>query len=202
MVTDKVIQICNVAHEGGFKNPQRGRVYSTEGISPCVNGLGTGGGKELKIMEGKRDANTLLVREANKNGYTECEAGGCFSANYMESKTRRGRVIENGNISPTVTRKSTDSTNVYEGKESPPQGEETAPAWTLYRIRKLTPLETARLMGVMDEDTRKMQEAGISKSAMYRLHGNSIVVDVLYYIFQSLLFPEDLEKKDTQLSLF
>ena len=49
----------------------------------------------------------------------------------------------------------------------------------IYRIRKLTPLECHRLMGVKDEDFYKMKNAGISDSQLYKLAGNSIVVDVL-----------------------
>jgi site-specific DNA-cytosine methylase len=61
---------------------------------------------------------------------------------------------------------------------------------TRYRIRKLTPVETGRLMGMDDEDIQKMKDAGLSKSAMYKLHGNSIVVDVLFYIFRNLFIDE------------
>lgn len=61
-----------------------------------------------------------------------------------------------------------------------------------YRIRKLTPKECMRLMGVKDEDTDKMKGAGISDSQMYKLAGNSIVVDVLEGIFTQL-FKADKE---------
>lgn len=55
-----------------------------------------------------------------------------------------------------------------------------------YRIRKLTPLETWRLMGFRDEAFYKAQELGISDSQLYKQAGNSIVVNVLYYIFKNL----------------
>ena len=34
----RVIQVCNIVDDTniGFKNPQRGRVYSIEGIAPTV----------------------------------------------------------------------------------------------------------------------------------------------------------------------
>lgn len=82
------------------------------------------------------------------------------------------------------------------------------------RIRKLTPKETFRLMGFSDEDFYKAMignvkvakefidnnpyliektiadEAttiqGISNSQLYKMSGNSIVVDVLYYIYVEL----------------
>lgn len=60
----------------------------------------------------------------------------------------------------------------------------------LYRIRKLIPMECFRLMGVKDEDFQKMKNAGISDSQLYKLAGNSIVVDVLEAIFRNLNFTE------------
>lgn len=59
-----------------------------------------------------------------------------------------------------------------------------------YRIRKLTPRECFRLMGVSDLNINKIQEAGISKSQQYKMAGNSIVVDVLFYILRNLLYND------------
>lgn len=59
-----------------------------------------------------------------------------------------------------------------------------------YRIRKLTPTEVFRLMGVDDESIKKMREK-VSDSQCYKLAGNSIVVDTLVYgIFKPLLLDE------------
>lgn len=55
-----------------------------------------------------------------------------------------------------------------------------------YRIRKLTPKECWRLMGFEDVDFEKAKSAGVSNSQLYKQAGNSIVVDVLYYIFKNL----------------
>lgn len=72
-----------------------------------------------------------------------------------------------------------------------------------FRIRKLTPRECFRLMGVDDEDIDKIQAAGISNSGQYKLAGNSIVVDVLYYIFlKAFIEPEADVNHGEQLSLF
>lgn len=68
-----------------------------------------------------------------------------------------------------------------------------------YRIRKLTPRECWRLMGVKDEQFDRLH--GISNSQLYKLAGNSIVVDVLEAIFKNLLMPETTDTKG-QLSLF
>ena len=53
------------------------------------------------------------------------------------------------------------------------------------RIRKLTPKECWRLMGFDDTDFEKA-EAVNSNSQLYKQAGNSIVVDVLYYIFKEM----------------
>lgn len=55
-----------------------------------------------------------------------------------------------------------------------------------YRIRRLTPKECWRLMGFSDEDFEKAKGAGISNTQLYKQAGNSIVTDVLYYIFKEL----------------
>lgn len=59
-----------------------------------------------------------------------------------------------------------------------------------YRIRKLTPTECLRLMGVNDENITKMNGAGISDSQLYKMAGNSIVVPVLEGIFRNMNFEE------------
>ena len=52
------------------------------------------------------------------------------------------------------------------------------------RIRKLTPKECFRLMGFADDDFDKIK--GISNSQLYKMAGNSIVVNVLTEIFKEL----------------
>lgn len=55
-----------------------------------------------------------------------------------------------------------------------------------FRIRKLTEKECFRLMDVSDENINKIQNSGISKTQQYKMAGNSIVVNVLYFIFKNL----------------
>ncbi len=54
------------------------------------------------------------------------------------------------------------------------------------RIRKLTPKECWRLMGFDDADFEKAAQHN-SNSQLYKQAGNSIVVDVLYYIFREMV---------------
>ena len=55
-----------------------------------------------------------------------------------------------------------------------------------YRIRKLTPRECFRLMGMRDDDIDKIQATGLSNTQQYKMAGNSIVIDVLEAIFRNL----------------
>lgn len=69
-----------------------------------------------------------------------------------------------------------------------------------FRIRKLTPRECFRLMGVDDKDIDTIQASGISNSAQYKLAGNSIVVDVLYHLFRKMFI--ETENESNELTLF
>lgn len=67
-----------------------------------------------------------------------------------------------------------------------------------YRIRKLTPKECFRLMGVQDTDSDKII-AALSKSRCYQVAGNSIVVDVLAAIFDQLFNGNKNTNQQTEL---
>ena len=103
--------------------------------------------------------------------------------NYMPSNHSASKIISPDGITPTVMEN---------------HGTVTATVQN-YRIRKLTPRECWRLMGVKDEQYNKLHD--ISNSQLYKLAGNSIVVDVLEAIFRNLFSPEKKEK-EKQLSLF
>lgn len=113
--------------------------------------------------------NMVLIKQATKSGSIECEVGGCFDASYPESQTRRGRVQDGGNTCPTLTAQNQEIVRIE------PQ----------YRIRKLTPRECGRLMGVSDEDIDKMAAVN-SNTQLYKQFGNSIVVDVMCAMFKNL----------------
>lgn len=57
------------------------------------------------------------------------------------------------------------------------------------RIRKLTPKEYFRLMGVKDEDFDKVAQ-NQSNASLYHLAGDSIVVNVLMAIFRQMIYKE------------
>ena len=54
------------------------------------------------------------------------------------------------------------------------------------RIRKLTPLECWRLMGIDDDNFHKAKASGVSNSQLYKQAGNGIVVDVFASILSTM----------------
>ena len=88
----------------------------------------------------------------------------------------------------------------------------TAPNGKKYsiQIRKYTPRDCFRLMGVHEADIDKLmskEKSGqliICKSKLYALAGNSIVTNCLTAIFEELIFPSGnhYHDKNGQLSLF
>lgn len=61
---------------------------------------------------------------------------------------------------------------------------------TNYRIRRITPRESWRLMGFSDADYDKAAKVN-SHSQLYKQAGNSIVVQVLESIFSNALGKEE-----------
>lgn len=84
----QILQVGQLYPNSG--NPQAGRVYDPEGISPTLNTCGGGNG-QVKI----------LIKEATKKGYTEAEVGDGISLERPGSKTRRGRIGKG--VSSTLT---------------------------------------------------------------------------------------------------
>ena len=73
------------------------------------------------------------------------------------------------------------------------------------RIRYLTPRECFRLMGQKDEAIDRIMEVEPSKTALYKMAGNSIVVDVLEAIFKGIYIDETFKEappKQTSLGAF
>lgn len=151
-----IIQIGNIAESEGWYDPQCGRVYDISGISPTLNTCG-GGGHEPKV----------LVKNATKQGFSEVRNGGVMNIAFPDSKTRRGRVIDEGQTAPTL------DTGCELGRI------EGA------RIRKLTPRECFRLQGFPDEYFDRAAMVN-SDSQLYKQAGNSVTVPVIYEIAKRL----------------
>ena len=154
----------------------------------------------------------VKIRQATKGGSIECEIGGCFDASYPNSKTRRGRVQDKGNTCPTLTAQNQEVVRIEKVGQISSNGSQCGTVIsdngisanlvagthgyanshiaTQYRIRKLTPRECGRLMGVADEDIDKM-EAVNSNSQLYKQFGNSIVVAVMVAMFRNLNIEQE-----------
>lgn len=102
-----------------------------------------------------------------------------------------------GGMTPMLTDADLETTKTKEFIEQVRGHEEMR-----YRIRKLTPRECFRLMGVDDADIDKLMSAGISNSQLYKCAGNSIVVDTLYHLFRKLFVDRGCEKPSFQQTLF
>ena len=138
------------------------------------------------VTAAKRDntQNYVVVPANTAAGEQTMEFGGVCDLSYPGSKTRRGRVQENGTVAPMLT---THTENCLRRIGS------------YVRIRKLTPRECFRLMGVSDADIDKIQAAGISKSQQYKMAGNSIVVNTLAAIFRQLFIGNFNKEQQTEL---
>ena len=103
--------------------------------------------------------NVVAIPEATKKGYAEIKPGECFDATFPESKTRRGRLMEDKSNCLTATK--------YDFMHYD----------TNYRIRRLTPVECERLQTVDDNYT-----AHVSDTQRYKMLGNGWTVDVIVHI--------------------
>lgn len=167
----------------------------------CINNLTTVA-KDNYIMEKE----TVMIKQATKEGYIECEVGGVADLSYPTSKTRRGRVIDKGNICPTlqtdgeicriekVGQISSDGSQygiVCDEKGLAPtlsagtHGYANSCIHQKYRIRKLTPKECFRLMNFDDEDFFAAESVN-SDTQLFKQAGNSIVVACLCALFSQL----------------
>ena len=98
----KILCVGNTNPSGRGIN---GNVFDSKGLSPTLT---TNKGEGIKI----------LISQATKKGYIEMEVPGVCDLSYPNSKTRRGRVQENGKISPTLTASTQDICYItYKGED-------------------------------------------------------------------------------------
>lgn len=118
----------------------------------------------------------IWIKQATADGSVAMDNDGVANLAYPSSKTRRGRVIGGGNISPTITTQDNAGGLMQMSVDSNKK----------YRIRRLTPRECWRLMDFTDEQFDKAKSAGLSDTQLYKQAGNSIVVGVLEKIMGNL----------------
>ncbi len=114
--------------------------------------------------------NVIIVPEDTKKGYSLASVGDGIYTNRVAYK--RG-VVQKGKI-PTLKTSVNDIAVVVDDDKE------------LISIRRLTPRECFRLMGWKDADIDKAFSSGISDTQLYKMAGNSIVVNCLASIFKNL----------------
>ena len=119
----------------------------------------------------RMDDNFIIVPEKTKQGYAEATDG---DGVYINRPHQKRGVVQKDKIQTLKT--TVDDIGVVVNNEKSDN----------LRIRKITPLEAFRLMGVKDDDYYKIAK-NQSDSSLYHLAGDSIVVNVLMAIFKQLL---------------
>ena len=55
-----------------------------------------------------------------------------------------------------------------------------------FRLRRLTPSECFRLMGVDGDNISKLASSSVPEGQLYKMAGNAIVVDTLFNLYKSI----------------
>ena len=180
-----------------FGTGYAGGVWDVDNISPTLTTM-QGGGRQPHIMCGIDkslngtkfidNANCLTARE--DRGISNRKSEGTAVIEVLgnvnpSGKGMNGNVFSDNGLSPTLT------TNKGKGNK----------ILSNLRIRKLTPKECFRLMGFSDENFEAAEKM-VSNSQLYKQAGNSIVVDVLYYILVELYKAMPYLFDDLRLSSF
>lgn len=127
-------------------------VRNLDGVASCLRANGS-----LAPTD-----NTVKIKSATKSGYEIATKEDSVNFTHPDSKTRRGRVGKG--VAQTLD--CSCNQGVIESS----------------RIRKLTPMECYRLMGVRDEDINLVN----SDTQSYKIAGNGIEVNTMRSILRSL----------------
>ena len=175
---------------GQYDSSQNSRVIDTEGISYCMaNGHKDGMPKiiEPNVLRAERTEQCKQLRKMNG------DKGMKFNQGNKEYSPRTDGVSNTLSTSTKDNMLAMPELRMEDGCMVDKEGRK-------YRIRKLTPTECFRLQDVSDEDIEKMKQAGIAKTNLYKLAGNSIVVSCMFHLFRKLFIEKGNENQ--QLELF
>ena len=136
-------------------NEMTGRVYGTDAASPIVRTF-CGGGQEIKVAVPTSDQ------------------GGALSAEPLAYDEQNGYIRKDGFVGTLTTDGS-----------SPKHNNRVVEFMPNMRVRKLTPRECFRLMGVNDTDYDRVAK-NQSKSSLYHLAGDSIITNCLMALFGTM----------------
>lgn len=184
--------------DNGTGKHQSNTVYDENALCPNITTVEGGGTQQIKVCESQivamrgrnpdnpsdRTAGSLTEQrlEVNMQGTSNCLTSVQKDNLLLENNIQKvGQISSNGSQCGTVISDNGISANLVAGTH----GYANSHIATQYRIRKLTPRECGRLMGVSDEDIDKMAAVN-SNTQLYKQFGNSIVVDVMYAMFKNL----------------
>ena len=210
--------ICLNSKVNGKQPSLTDRVYSAAAAATAVT---TGFHPMVCIGSAQKNAYKGSVKEPSPTITAACGMGGGQTPMVLMVAEKLQRIAEksrgeeigvtidaDGNLRPHRMDKAKSGVSEYQTEK------DTSVASTLisarpnnvygestdYRIRKLTPRECLRLMDADDSDIDKLMAAGISNTQLYKMAGNSIVVNVLYHIFRKMFVNK--ENENIQLTLF
>ena len=175
---------------GQYDSSQNSRVIDTDGVLYCMANGHKDGMPEIiepNVLRAERTEQCKQLRKMNG------DKGMKFNQGNKEYNPRTDGVSNTLSTSTKDNMLAVPELRMENGCMVDKEGHK-------YRIRKLTPTECFRLMDVGDEDIEKMKQAGIAKTNLYKLAGNSIVVSCMFHIFRKLFIEKECENE--QLSLF
>ena len=184
--------------DNGTGKHQSNTVYDENALCPNITTVEGGGTQQIKVCESQivamrgrnpdnpsdRTVGSLTEQrlEVNMQGTSNCLTSVQKDNLLLENNIQKvGQISSNGSQCGTVISDNGISANLIAGTH----GYANSHIDTRYRIRKLTPRECGRLMGVSDEDIDKMAAVN-SNTQLYKQFGNSIVVDVMCAMFKNL----------------
>jgi len=220
----KIIEVGNIYDN----NAQAGRVYSSDGISPCLDTM-TGGNRQPKVLEiqdmyNEDDKKLLGVSvniakrdfhgaESIYDDRSPCLMARDFKGPHLVWETDReeyerqmkeqdmekqqdgvmfkGKEIKEGDGLYTHNGEGFFRGGIHGVSRTLKSSKHDSGVCINLRIRRFTPRECFRLMGVPEEYIDLMMSSGVSKTQLYRQAGNSIVVDVIENVFRTMLIDTD-----------
>ena len=201
-----VKQVGNIIESTSFGgNPQRGRIYSANGLSPTLN-TAQGGGLEPKILIerplkgltkngwhfeqnvfSKNSIAATLKATGGSGNISKIVCKPCLTPDRANKRQHGRRFKENGDPEFTLTSQDKHGVLIENGKS--------------IAIRKLTPRECWRLQGFSDEQFEKAKKAGISDTQLYKQAGNAVTVDVVEQIGKRLVLEDDEAKRSSNFGI-
>ena len=192
----EVIQLGNCMTKGKRENPNQGRVYDKNGLSPCLTSM-TGGNRQPMIIDAP---NYLIVGMRGRNPDNpsdrtpgieleqRLEPNSEGICNTLTTVQKDNLVLENNKIEKVGQISNEGSqcgTVVSTAISAGCHGYANPHIAQNYRIRKLTPRECFRLMNVEEEQFNRAEKV-VSSTQLYKIAGNAIVVSVLCALFSQL----------------